>query len=142
MIKLDDGTGLLDLLVTSSAAAAPGSDAASVGPGAYVLVQGRLQARPQPGGAALEYSVKVQKVGAGWPLIGRWVLGVDGSLWHSRHALAGVCRTRASPCFPCSCVAGRANRPPIPSHPHPPLSAPTSCSTSPSNAARTLRSAC
>ena len=62
VVKVDDGTGLLDLLVTSSAASAPGSDAASVGPGAYVLAQGRLQARPAPGGAALEYSVKVHKV--------------------------------------------------------------------------------
>ena len=77
MVKVDDGTGLLDLLVTSSAASAPGSDAASVGPGAYVLAQGRLQARPAPGGAALEYSVKVHKVGAGgcWWVLVLWLLG-------------------------------------------------------------------
>lgn len=59
-LKLDDGTGSIDCTV-SGAGGGPGVEIDSIGPGTFVLVQGKLQARQVANGPR-QFTIKAQKV--------------------------------------------------------------------------------
>lgn len=76
-LKVDDGTGVFDCTVGGPA---PGVDADTVGPGAFVLLIGKLQCRHEGGGN--RFNIKAHKVGADVGA-GVWVLlGAECSSTH------------------------------------------------------------